>query len=198
MDDTLHKSHPPNPPNLLIKTQQRFHRLRDHIFQTLNYTKDAIHLGLASATDAPEIRTTKRLLRDVGRASSPSERSEGNVRLHELCEACTLFSQQSVTMSWLDDRKCHSDWPPQECYRLCTVAHLRRSNGHCHLCTALYYFVSQMKSFGTVRIGDKSWLYLDIVSNHKPWEHGSVQLTARLSPGGHFVKTFDLCLLAGM
>lgn len=198
MDYTSYKSHTTDSST---KTQQPFYRLRDYIFQTFNYTKNAIrepiYLGLESATDALEIRTTKRLLRDVGRASSPSECPEGNVRLHELCKACKLFTRRSVTLSWLDGCKRRSDWPPRECYRLCTVAHLQRFDGSCHFCTALYHFVSQVKSLGTVKIGDKSWLYLSIVNDHKPWEHNSVQLTARLFPGRHFVKTFDLCLLAG-
>jgi hypothetical protein len=170
--------------------------------KTFRFTKkavqEAVYLVGASATNALEACTTTRLLPDIGGTSTSTTCPEGNVRLHELCKACTLFTQRSVAPSWLDGSNPRSDWPSRENYRLCTVGHLRRLNGLCHFCTALYFFVSRLLSSGKVGNVDKSWLYLCFVPYHKPWEHDSVQLVARLYPQGLHVKSFDLRLLAGM
>jgi hypothetical protein len=191
------------------KTQRRFSRLTDYVYKIIHSPKDAIqepiYPSLASATDAAEAHPTERLSSDVGRASTPTTCPEGTVRLHVLCESCTLFAQHSVTLSWLDGSNPHSYRPPRERYRLCTVAHLRRLDGRCHLCTALCFFVSSWISRHEITENvDKSWLYLGIWSGYKPWEHDSLQLSAsidRSSVGSYSnsntVKRFDLCLLAG-
>jgi hypothetical protein len=182
--------------------------------ETFRSTKEEfeedVYLSLASATNVLEARTTERPLHDERHASAPTTCPEGYARLHELCEACALFTKRSVALSWLDGSKPHSDSPPRERYRLCTVAHLRRSNGHCHFCTVLHFFVSRLLSPRKVEDSDKSWLYIRILSDHEPWEHGSVRLFASLQRSNSkaerslyslqrtFVKTFDLCLLAGM
>jgi hypothetical protein len=172
----------------------------DYIFKILRSINEAILLGLAFATNALEACTTKRLLREVGCTPAPSICPEGNVRLHELCKACTLFTRCSVAPGWLDGSNPHSDWPPRERYRLCTVAHLRRLNERCHFCTALYYFVLRLESstFGKVGTLDNRWLYLCIQPDHKPWKQGSVQFSARLYPQELHFKAFELHLLAGM
>jgi hypothetical protein len=187
---------------------------------TKHVVQNFIYLGLATASNALEACTPKRLLCDVGSASAPTICSEDNVRLHELCKACTLYTQRSVALSWLDGSKSRSDWPPRERYRLCTVAHLRRLNGRCHFCTSLYHFVSRWVShWGVTENVHKSWLYLRIWPHHKPWEYGWVQLSASLNPDDsqpnippyglrwrgydvprskYWMKKFDLCLLGGM
>jgi hypothetical protein len=197
--DTLHES---DPPDILTRARWRFFTLVDYISKTLRSIKDAtqesIYLSLASITNALEACTTERLLRDVGRASAPSDCPEGNVRLHELCKSCTLFSQRSAALSSLDDSNSRPDWPPQQRYRLCTVAHLRRLNGRCHFCTILHSLVSRLISLGIVKIVDKSWLDLCILPHKTPWEHNSIRLDALLYPSGLFVGSFDLRLFEGM
>lgn len=168
------------------------------IKKTFSFSKDAIqkhvYLGLASATNAVEGFTTKELLPGVGCASAHSECPKGNVRLHELCKACTLFSRRTVALGWLDGSHPHSDWPPRKRYRLCTVAHLRRLNGRCHLCTALYYFVSR----AAAENADTSWVYLEIGNFPEPWKHDSIRIDASLTSSVMDVGSFNLYLLAGM
>lgn len=149
----------------------------DYISKTLRSTKDAIqgaiYPSLASATKC-------------------------NVTLHELCKSCKLFAQRSVALSWLDGSHPHSDWPPLESYRLCTVAHLRQLNGRCHFCTILHFFLSRLISLGILETVDKSWLDLRILPNKTPWKHDSIRLDALLYPSNLYVGSFDLCLFGGM
>lgn len=201
MDDTSHES---DTAHSLIKTKKLSYTLKHKIARNLRGPKyaiqEAFYLRLASVTNALEARTAKLLLRDVGRASAPNECPEGNVRLHDLCKTCTRFSQHSVALRWLDDSNPHSNRPPRERYRLCTVTHLRRWNGRCHFCTSLYFFVSWFQRVIPRRLEnwDKEWLYLYIDPDCKPWEHGSVRLDVWLYPRDVLIKTFDLRRLAGM
>ncbi|OWY42127.1 HET-like protein [Alternaria alternata] len=96
--------------------------------ETFRSTKEEfeedVYLSLASATNVLEARTTERPLHDERHASAPTTCPEGYARLHELCEACALFTKRSVALSWLDGSKPHSDSPPRERYRLCTQLRL--------------------------------------------------------------------------
>lgn len=172
------------------------------IGETFRSTKEEfeedVYLSLASATNVLEARTTERLLHDERHASAPTTCPEGYARLHELCKACTLFTQRSVALSWLDSSKPRSDWPPRERYRLCTVAHLRRFNGECHFCTVLHFFVSRLLSPKKVEDSDKSWVYLKISRYREPWVYNSIRFDASLYPRHEFLGGFDLCPLAGM
>jgi hypothetical protein len=180
----------------------------DYISKALRSTKNTIqnpiYFGLASATNVLEARTTERLLRDERHASAPGECPEGNVRLHELCKACTLFTQRSVDLSRVDGSNYDSAWLPVERYRLCTVGHLRRLNGRCHLCTALYYLVSRSTSSGPVGSVDRNWLYLSVWQYRTSEENGSANLQIYIRPcasgflATSYVGALDLCLLEGM
>ena len=143
------------------------HFAMDYASKALQFTKKAFDLSVASTTNVLKARITRAFLHNVGRASDPTC-PEGIVRLHQLCKACTLFTQRSVALSWLDDSNPRTDWPPQERYRLCTVAHLQRLNGRCHFCTVLYTFVGRVREPGRHWDIDKSWLYLEIQDDHKP------------------------------
>jgi hypothetical protein len=171
---------------------------------TKEVIQETLRLGIGHATNSLEARTVRQLLHDVGRtsalghASAPVICPEDHVKLHELCKACKLFTQRAVALKWLDDSIPHSNWPPRERYRLCTVAHLQRLNGRCHFCTTLYYFVARLKSYGSDGDLDNNWLYFDILQGHKPWEHGYVELVASLYPRHLYVKKLDLCLQEGM
>lgn len=165
----------------------------------MEHISRAVHSVFASAMNRTEARNKKDLLNDAGRTPFPSEYPEGSVTLHKLCNACITFTQSSRAIKWLDESQFDSPWPPRVDHRLCTVAHLRRLNGHCHLCTILYFYVTHTRTYqDQAQDLDKQWLYLDISSVWKPSEHGSIKLIARLYPTHDHVTTFDLRVLEGM
>ncbi|KAF7677344.1 hypothetical protein GT037_004203 [Alternaria burnsii] len=176
------------------KTKELSYALNYYISETKDVIRKPIYLGLASATNALEACTTNRLLRDVGRSSAPSICPEGNVRLHELCKACALFAQRSVALNWLDRSNPRTAWPPRGRYQLCTVAHLRRLNGHCHLCTICYFLV--VKSSWTPGDLYNNWIYLEILPWRQHWQDSSIVLNASLYPSRGIVGQFSLSLLA--
>jgi len=56
----------------------------------------AVHPVVASAGNALEARSPKNLLDKVGRNMPASACPNGAVKLHELCELCTMFAEPSV------------------------------------------------------------------------------------------------------